>query len=282
MQPAYDITAIITGHNEGIMAGHSIVSFLHAIRYASDAGLRVEPIAMLDKATPETEAAFGRLAQSGVRLVKCEHGDQGLVRNDAVQMSSGRYIAFLDADDLWSFNWLTSAHAICSAYPGRVIAHPEYNWFFDFSNNILLMADERDPFYDVEFLRFSNYWDALCMAPREAHENHPFCVRDVKGGFAYEDWHWNCETVAAGFRHHVAEDTIIFKRRREDSQTLKASRARVTMRQTPMLRYDWYPDERSSQSVVSLMTSEDNSAELSSLSGQPTSPFVNSPFSRGT
>lgn len=245
-----DVSAIITAHGEGVMAGVSLRSMIEAVKYAKAKGINVECIVTLDKPLDATRKALEYLKDHDFRMLEFELGDQGLVRNAAVEASLGRYVAFLDADDLWSVNWLDVAYRLCESDPGRTIAHPEYNWFFEMNNSILLKVDDQDPLYDPEFLRFANYWDALCMAPRSAHLNHPFCVRDVKGGFAYEDWHWNCETVNAGYRHAVCEDTIHFKRRREDSQTMKASRAKVMMRPTPMMRYGWYSEQETTTEVA--------------------------------
>ena len=63
-----------------------------------------------------------------------EEGDLGRVRNALVPQTDGRYIAFLDADDLFSENWLAEALAVLKAADERgerVIAHPELNIVFD-------------------------------------------------------------------------------------------------------------------------------------------------------
>ena len=107
---------------------------------------------------------------------------------------------------------------------------------------MLIKIDQSDPLFDIEFLRFGNYWDSLCLAPQEAYAEFPFCKRDIQNGFAYEDWHWNCETLVAGFVHRVALGTIHFNRRRQWSQTIEASTRRSLIRKTPILSYDWYRD----------------------------------------
>lgn len=234
-----DISAIITAHHEGVMAGVSLRSLLSATAMARDEGLEVEVIIMLDNPDPTTASVFSDAEIHGWRLETVAYGDQGKVRNQAVKLSRGEYIAFLDGDDLWSENWLTAAHAVCASDPGRIICHPEVDWFFGSNNNRFFHADQTDPRFEPAFLRFGNYWDALCMAPREAYLRHPFSDREIAKGYAYEDWHWNCETFTSGMVHRIAEETIHFKRRREGSQTMEASSNKSVPRRTNLFDYAW-------------------------------------------
>lgn len=236
------IAAVITAHNEGVMAGLSLKSYLDCIAHAEAGGLSVEKLIVLDRANTATRDVFADAAQYGATVLETDFGDQGKARNAAVEQSIAKYVAFLDADDLWSYNWLLEAYRLCETDPGRIIAHPEFNWFFQGSNNIYVKADQTDPNFSYEFLRVANYWDALCLAPRCAYTDFPLYDRDIRGGFAFEDWHWNCVTVEAGFVHRVAMDTIHFKRRRDLSQTLLASSTRALMRPTELFNYAWYAD----------------------------------------
>lgn len=235
-----ELSAILTVSGEGIMVGVTLHSFLDAVAEAEAAGLSVEKVLVMDRASEATLAALADCLEPDWRRLELELGDQGAVRNAAVAFSTGAYVAFLDGDDLWSFNWLTAAMAVAREAP-RLIVHPRYNWMFGGSNNLFVKIDQTDPDFDPAFLRYGNYWDALCLAPREAYEEHPFGVRDLRLGYAYEDWHWNCETLHAGWVHRVAPETIHFKRRRAHSQTLKASARAALMRPTPLLRLDWTP-----------------------------------------
>lgn len=236
-----DISAILTAHREGPMAGPSLRSFLAAVNAARESGIDTEMLVLLDNPDDSTRLVFADAASSGIRLTELDFRDQGKVRNHAVTLANGRFIAFLDGDDLWSENWLVAAYKACRAPVdgAGVIAHPETDWFFEGSSNVFFHADQEDPSFRPEMLRFANYWDALCMAPRSAYVDHPFDDRDVEGGLAYEDWHWNCETLDAGYVHRVVPDTIHFKRRRKESQTIKASSQKCLTPPSSLLLYSW-------------------------------------------
>jgi hypothetical protein len=126
---------------------------------------------------------------------------------------------------------------MCASDPGRIIAHPELDWVFNHQCYVLFHADQTDPEFDLAFLRIGNYWDAMCMAPREAYARHRFGRRAVADGFAYEDWHWNIDTLTSGFVHRVVPETVHFKRRREGSQTREAFGNQCLTRPSPFYDY---------------------------------------------
>lgn len=236
------ISAVMTAHREGALAGISLRSLLDAAAAAERAGIAVEVLVVLDSASDATREAVGEVVNRGHRMLEVSFKDQGMVRNHAVEHSSGEYVAFLDGDDLWSENWLVESYQFCLAEGPRTIAHPQLDWFFDTNNNLFFHADQADPAFNPHFLRAGNYWDALCMAPRAAYVEHPYSARDISRGFAYEDWHWNLETYAAGYIHRVVPETIHFKRRRPGSQTLIATGNASLTRGSRVLDYRWAPD----------------------------------------
>lgn len=232
-----DISVILTAHREGPMAGVTIRSATAAVEAAQADGLDVEILVVMDNPDEATVEAFEDVEDLGWSMETVNFKDQGMVRNHAVTRSNGQYIAFLDGDDLWSENWLVEAYRVVAAHPGRTIAHPEVNWFFQGSNNLFFHADQMEAAFEANFLRFGNYWDALCLAPRVAYTDFPYAQRALLDGYAYEDWQWNIDTMEAGFVHRVAIDTIHFKRRRAESQTLQASRRKTLTRTRPLHTY---------------------------------------------
>ena len=236
-----DISTILTAHREGMLAGISLHGTLNAMRLAEENGISCELIIVLDRPDDITREMFLSAPSESWRVEEVDWGDQGMARNHAVSLATGSHVAFIDADDLWSENWLVEAWKLCGKDPARIIAHPEVDWFFQENGNLFFHVDQTDPAFDPLILRFVNCWDALCMAPRKACLEIPFPSRDIGMGFAFEDWQWNCETLERGYVHRVVPDTIHFKRRRRVSQNVHASGRRALVRRTALFRYDWTP-----------------------------------------
>jgi hypothetical protein len=235
---ACDVTCIVTGHREGRLAVATLRSFDAATDAAAENGYRVQRLFMLDRPDVATRDCYTRFLRPGDRIEEVDFGDQGQVRNAAVTLARGKYTAFLDGDDLWSSDWLTQALAFLADLPANHIAHPAYNYFFGEQATIFCHVDQTDPEFRPELLRVANYWDALCVCPTQIYRSFPFCVRDIANGWAYEDWHWNCETFAAGMVHRVVPDSVLFKRRQKISQTVRAAHNRSLVRVHPFSRYD--------------------------------------------
>jgi len=236
------VELILTAHAEGAMAAVSYNSLLQAGRYAESNGIEVHKTVVLDKPDAHTRAIFDGLDDNTTIMVT-EFGDQGLVRNAAAEASECDLIAFLDGDDLWGENWIYNAHAFLAECDEKTIAHPEFNWFFQGVSTVLIGVSQDDEQFQLDFLRFGNYWDAMCMAYRSAHLTVPYCKRQINEGFAFEDWHWNCETVWNGFNHQIVNDTIHFKRRRQNSQTLEASGTKSLMPSTELTSFQHLPEK---------------------------------------
>lgn len=228
-----DVTLAITAHDETVVAGPSMESAERACLMAEAEGFTVERVIALDAPTPDCREFFRQPAFSNWTVEELAEADLGHARNEIVRRAQGRWIAFLDADDLFSENWLAEACRILAERgddAGSAIVHPEMNWIFDQANSVFLKTADDDPLFTPYYFVVANYYDALCVAPRDVYLRFPFADRDLERGFAYEDWQWGIETMAGGCRHLVAPDTIVFKRRREGSQNVNAARRRVLFR----------------------------------------------------
>jgi glycosyltransferase involved in cell wall biosynthesis len=199
----------------------------------------------LDCATPQTRAWFCQPALSHWRVLDLDKGDLGRARNHVVPLTRGRFIAFLDADDLFSPNWLCEGVKRLQALSDqgiRAIVHPELNWLFDGAQGVFCKPDQDDPLFVPQYFYFMNYYDSLCLAPREAHLQHPYVHRDIPAGLSFQDWQFAIETMAAGWRHVSAKDTSIFKRRRDASLVTESRARRALVRMLPAMRIDQVAD----------------------------------------
>ena len=232
------ITAVLTAHSEGVLAGPSLASFEAAIEHGRAAGLAVESLVLLDRADPATREQFTGVGERH-RLVETDQGDPGLTRNAAVAMADSEYIAFLDGDDLWSFNWITAAHNLCRTQPSSLVAHSEINIVFGDARQMWFHADSRDPSFDPSYLRVANYWDAMSFGACDIYRRFPFIKNDYKRSVGPEDWLWNCNTLAAGIDHAPAPDTVHFKRRRRSSQMPLIAASNALPWRNPLTPYTW-------------------------------------------
>jgi Glycosyl transferase family 2 len=236
-----DLTLIVTGHDETAVCGPTMRSADLAVEAARARGFTVQPIIGLDAATEATTTYFMQPHFDHWERRVMQEGDLGKVRNALVPESDGRYIAFLDADDLFSENWLAEGIAALDAAAERgerTIAHPELNVIFDASRSILHNIDQTSPLFTPHYLYFRHYYDSLCLAPREAHLEIPYVSREVRQGLSFQDFQFTIESMAAGWRHVVVRDTIIFKRRRDFSLVTESTTRKSLVRSLPPMAID--------------------------------------------
>ncbi|MFK7878301.1 glycosyltransferase [Roseobacter sp.] len=236
-----DISLIVTAHNETIVTGMSMIAANASVEAAKNAGFTVERIIALDAASENTRACLSHPAYADWRVVELTERDLGRARNRVVRMARGKYIAFLDADDLFSENWLAEGAAVLDVATSageKVIVHPEINWFFDDDQAILAVTPQDSPVFSPVLFYFENYYDSLCMAPRQVHFDLPYVSRDIPNGLSYQDCQFAIETVAAGWQHRTAPNTIIFKRRRDSSLATESRDRKSVIRQITPLSID--------------------------------------------
>ena len=187
---------------------------------------------------PMASANDGVAGVSAGGIVFTDHGDPGLARNRGVAASHGDFVTFLDADDLWSFNWLAEAHAFSSAASKPLVAHSEMNILFGEKSYIWLHRDSESPDFDPGYLSVGNYWDAMAFAPRQIYLDHPYKANALDAGYGHEDWHWNCVTLLAGHAHRPVPGTVHMKRKRRNSQESRCAGNDVVIWPTDLLRYE--------------------------------------------
>jgi hypothetical protein len=236
-----DLTLIVTAHDETLVCGPTMTAADLAVAAARDAGYTVQTIVALDRATEATTEWFQQPELDHWERWVREEGDLGRVRNALVPLVDGQAIAFLDADDLFSENWLVEALGVLRAAEAageRVIVHPEVNLVFDGGGALNHNIAQDSPLFTPHFLYVRNCYDSLCLAPREAHLAVPYVHRDIRNGLSWQDWQFAIETMGRGWKHVLAQDTVIFKRRRDFSLMVESSARRSMVRSLPEMAID--------------------------------------------
>jgi glycosyltransferase involved in cell wall biosynthesis len=90
--------------------------------------------------------------------------------------------------------------------------HPEYHIVFDAKNLIWRQLSSSDVKFHIEDLFEFNHWDTVCAARKEILSEHSFESTDTDSGFGFEDWLFNCQTLAEDIEHHVVPNTVHFTR----------------------------------------------------------------------
>jgi hypothetical protein len=228
-----DITVSLQFHNEGWLAHPTLRALHRVVRHAEQCGKQVEVVATLDRTRDEALRRIvgqwsGRFRAFHVHEV--DLGDPALCRNFVVQHARGRFVATHDGDNLYGENWLSRAHDLLRERP-RAIAHPELIWIFQGRSLYWVQV----PLSATIDILAANPWDTVCLAAREVFEQVPY--RAATHAYAYEDWAWNCDTLAVGLEHVFVPETIVAKRHKsDDDSTLGAwLRSGKTLPPTPLI-----------------------------------------------
>ncbi len=198
---------------------------------AARAGHDVEIIAVLDRADELTATVVADLLPGDAKIIDTDFGDLGEARNAAAEAARGRYVGFLDADDLWCPDWLEASAAAAEAREDPVVWHPEVSVFFGGAKHILHHVDMEGPEFKPATLVLHNYWTALSFAARQLYLDHPYPRTDLDAGFGFEDWAWNLLTASHGVLHKIVPGTgHVIRRKLSDSLGQSTVRAQAVPR----------------------------------------------------
>jgi glycosyltransferase involved in cell wall biosynthesis len=228
-----DITVSLQFHNEGWLAHPTLRALHRVVAHAERSGVQVEVVATLDRTRDDLLRRIvaewsGRFRSFHVH--ELDLGDPALCRNFVVQHARGRFVATHDGDNLYGENWLSRAHDLLRERP-RAVAHPELIWIFQGLSAFWVQEAVEHP----ADLIAANPWDTVCLASREVFEQVPY--RAATRAYAFEDWAWNCDTIAAGLEHVFVPGTIVAKRHKSgDESNLGAwLRSGKTLPPTPLI-----------------------------------------------
>ncbi len=220
MPDGIDVTVILNAHREGLLAHRSLASIRRAVAAAEAQGVRCEVLAVLDAADDATRACLAD-APGVRRIAHVAFGDLAAARNHGVSLAEGQYVAFVDADDLVSANWLAESYGFAAAFGSRTpwVLHPALNVYFGERRYVYPHVDQESAEFRRGNLFEYNYWTALAFVRTSDAAAMPYrSPREVPGA-GYEDWDWNCRTIAAGWLHKVVPGTAHFIRRRGPSMS---------------------------------------------------------------
>jgi glycosyltransferase involved in cell wall biosynthesis len=232
------VSCVLNLHREGDMAVPTLRSIGRLLSYAHERSVPAELVVVLDAGDSQTTVVLEQALSAGIlpndtKIVEVANANLGLSRMDGVEAAKGDYIAFMDGDDLYSKNWLTSSVGLIRRLKSNKLAiHPEINIYFGGDQRTMWHADEDE--FDVPYgaLLFDNAWTSLSVVPRSLLLELPIEPIALDGGFGYEDWHWNISAILEGVTHRTAPQTCHFIRLREESLNRKSFAKQVVVRPT--------------------------------------------------
>lgn len=238
---SYDISAVITAHNEGLLIVPSLRSAIRNVLCAEAEGFSVEILIILDSADALTKSVVENSKGSNTRIIEVKCGDPGLARNEATRVAKGEWVAFLDGDDLWGESWLLNAVRAARYDRRAVVWHPEVSVYFGEARRIYRHIDMESAEYDPLGLVIQNYWTALHFSPRDLMLDVPYVAT---GPVGYEDWDWNVNAVKAGAIHKVVKGTGHGIRIKDNSRLKSSNNARSSLSPTNLFRKIIVPGRR--------------------------------------
>lgn len=128
-----DLALVVTAHDETAVSGPTMRSADRAVAAAREAGYSVQPLLALDAATEATTAYFGQSCFDHWERQPFDEGDLGRVRNTVVQQLDSRYVAFLDADDVWLPNKLERQVSTLESRPDVGMVYGRSQWWFSWT-----------------------------------------------------------------------------------------------------------------------------------------------------
>lgn len=244
MSVGADIGIVATFHAEGRLAYRVLGALLADASQAIRDGFTVTATLVLDRADEETRratAGHGGLP-AWMRVLDTDAGDVGEARNLGIAATDARYIALCDGDDFFSPGWFAAAARRAEMVSSPCVVHPAQVVAFGRENLYWRQPDQTIDPWDPAALLVNNLWVAAVLAPRQLFIDVPYLARSADGGgFAYEDWHWQCEVTARGVPHVVAPGTTYFERKKHGGSLNLAHRhGRTTFAPTRLFR-PWGP-----------------------------------------
>ncbi len=211
------LSVIITAHDEGLLLHKTLLSLKRALAHLKS--IDYEVILHIDNGSASLDDYLGRnVAPLKMTVFRNKFGDSGESRNYGVKKASGKYVFFIDADDLISDNFFKESIKILEESEQDILIHPEACLTFEnkgYKNVLWMMNNSSKIDRDIFVLFEKNLWINSVIGKREIFLRYPY--PKTENGFGHEDYAFNIITIGAGIRHSIAPNTVFFYRQKSDS-----------------------------------------------------------------
>lgn len=150
------VSVIMPTYNRAHLVGQSIQSVL-------DQTYRdFELIVVDDGSTDDTEQTVGRFSDPRIQYIYQDHRGIGAARNTGLRKAQGRYIAFLDSDDVWLPNLLEVGVPILEEHPAIGVVYAKAQAMDKYGKPMSQIRGAPQK-YPGDALKSALYGDFLCI-----------------------------------------------------------------------------------------------------------------------
>ncbi len=223
------VSVVLNVHREADYLPKTLKSIAASVEHAVCHGVDAEMVVVFDRSDPRTIEVVNS-AEAGfpcrVFSTFVDNGNLALSRNAGVDASHGEFVLVMDADDLVSVNFVFALLQALVGLTDASLAFARYCLGFGDVNYIMKVYDAEE----ISTLAFidNNPLFSRVMFRREVFRENRYVATAPASPFHFEDWHWNCECLAAGLRFAVADDAILYYRQRSGSLMDEARKQRQT------------------------------------------------------
>lgn len=227
-----DASIILNLHRGASVLPRTLLSLRNAAVFAKSVGYTLELVVVLDRSDDETHNAVTSFDLSNydrLQVIHVDNGSLGLSRDSGIEIAGGRFIFTADGDDLLSENYISEILKVAMREERATLFFPEYVLGFGdrYYATKYVGLDDSTP---LSFIDAHPYISRFC-ARRDVFQQVKYSDLRLSSGYAFEDWHFNAEAVAAGIGIRTVPSTILFYRRHEGSLVL--AKEAISTRQIP-------------------------------------------------
>jgi glycosyltransferase involved in cell wall biosynthesis len=217
-----DVSINLTAHREGILFYKTLRSTYADITYAQEHGLNIELNITLDNSDAETKNIADMFVKehSKIRITVSEvsFGDVSLCRNFLIDASKGKYIAFFDADDFFTENFIYQAFVLAEKNDQPACYSAKYILNFGGIHCLFPVLDTASDEISKQYFFETNYFVSQNFVHRDIYNKIRYSP--LTKGYGFEDWHFNCEVIAAGYEFLTVPETMFCYRRKTTNSLL--------------------------------------------------------------
>ena len=130
-----------------------------------------EIIIINDGSTDNSKKVALSIKDSRIRVIDKANGGVSSARNKGIEVANYDWIAFLDGDDLWEYNHLSTCKDLILQYPGKKV----FVTSFRFSTDVVIKSDNNSSYqirdYFGEAARKTLIWTSVVVINKSCFNN---------------------------------------------------------------------------------------------------------------